>query len=189
MNDNEKKKIYDEVVAQLKSAKGDNYDADKDNVGGGGGVPVGTNVTLTGKVLWNENKETPAFSYHYLETKEGVKVSVTSFMGIASFSGCIFCDEKDIASGTPVEDAHSTVYATMPASRKDEVMFIGERNRAKAITHLISNEEKLKDREIEFLGSVVKLVTLREGKTLNGKKYAKGAQLAIANKFWSKIEL
>lgn len=189
MTAEEIRRAEETIVANLKNGRGEGYDPNERTLGGGG-IPKGTKCTLTGKVLFEKNEENPTFSYYYLETKEGVKISVTSIAGISSFAGYEFCTVEELPTGRTFNDAKKrSVTATMLAEDCANVNFFAERNLVKLISWLMQHEEELNEQEVEFLGVCVKQITLRKAATLGDKKYKKGDVTYISTKCWSKVEI
>lgn len=189
MTAEEIKKVEETIVENLKNGRENDYDPNNRTLGGGG-IPKGMKVTLTGKVLFEKNEDNPTFSYYYLATKEGVKISVTSIAGISSFAGYEFCTTEELPTGKTFKDAKDRIVtATMLATDCENVNFFAERNLVKLISWLMQHEEDLKEQEVEFLGVCVKQITLRKATTLGDKKYKKGDVTYISTKCWSKVEI
>ena len=186
MTPEEIKKIEETIVSNLGGTR-PNFDPTRSL---GGGIPKDKSFTLTGKVLFEKNEQTPSFSYYYLETEEGVKISVTSFAGIGTYTGYEFCAKEDLPTGKAFTDEKGrTVYATMLAEDVKNANFITERNLVKMISYLMQNEEKLKGKTTEFLGACVRPITLRKKTKLGDIDYPQGAQTYIVSKCWSKVEI
>lgn len=183
MSETEKKRCYENVVKNLQAVKGSNWNPATASVGGGGAVPPGQKVTLTGKVLFEENKETPSYSYYYLETKEGVKISVTAWAGVPNPAGYVFAVDTDLPTGTAVADAHNTLYATCTAKNYVNANCEKERNLVKLIVSLQDREKDLAGRQTEFLGTICRKIKLRSERD----EYAAGEELVIQSKLWKRV--
>lgn len=168
----------DEIAQKIATARGKKVeDVLRNSLGGG--IPLRTKRTLTGKVIWNDKDKDKTFHHYAFECDGGEEIAFKQLSGIPTLSGYIMgetaIDSKGREHTSEVVDDLSL----------DSVHYMKERNECKAIAHYSNNPDLTAGKTAEYLGNILKKIVLKKDQKFNDIDYKKGDFTYVSVKLWS----